>query len=56
VQVLFIVLMWLIVLAIPAVVQASNLPSDTQATVDAYDGIIAAFALSITGAILGKRK
>lgn len=53
---LFIVLVWLIIFAMPAAVEMSKLPSDSQATVDAYDGIIASIAVAITAAILAKLK
>ena len=52
----FIVLVWLIIFAMPAAVEMSKLPSDSQATVDAYDGIIASIAVAITAAILAKLK
>lgn len=55
-QVLLIVLVWLLIFALPAAMEMSKLPSDSQATADAYDGIIAGIAVVITGAILTKRK
>jgi hypothetical protein len=54
-QILALVLLWLVVLGVPAAVIATDLPPDVQATVDAYDAILAALAVEITFRILSKR-
>ncbi len=55
-QVLGLVLVWLVVLAIPAAVAAENLPPEVQAMADAYDAILAALAVKITFRYFDKRK
>ena len=55
-QILALVLLWLVVLAVPAAVTATDLSPEVQAALDAYDGILAALAVEITFRILDKRK
>jgi hypothetical protein len=55
-QILTLVLIWLIVLVIPAAAWDANLPTEIQALVDVYDGVLANVAVAITFDILGKRK
>lgn len=55
-QILALVLVWLLVLVIPAAAWDANLKPEIQALVDAYDGILANVAVAITFDILGKRK
>jgi hypothetical protein len=55
-QILAMVLLWLIVLAVPAAVMATDLSPEAQATLDAYDAMLAALAVKITFRIIDKRK
>jgi hypothetical protein len=55
-QILALVLLWLLVLVIPAAAWDANLPTEVQTLVVAYDGILANVAVAITFDILGKRK
>lgn len=55
-QLLPLVLIWLIVLVIPALVQQANLSPEIQVTLDAYDGVLAALAVGVTFRFLDKRK
>jgi len=55
-QLFFIAAITLIVLAVPAAVLASDLPSDAQALILAYDGIVAAYAAAYTFSTHDKRK
>jgi hypothetical protein len=55
-QILALVLVWLLVLVIPAAAWEANLPPEVQALVDVYDGVLANVAVAITFDILGKRK
>ena len=54
-QILALVLIWLVVLVIPAAAWDANLPPEVQALVDVYDGVLANMAVAITFEILGKR-
>lgn len=54
-QILALVLLWLVVLAVPAAVMAADLPPEAQVMLDAYDAILAALAVKITFRILDKR-
>jgi hypothetical protein len=49
------VLLWLVVLAVPAAVAATDLSPKVEAALDAYDAILAALALEITFRFLDKR-
>jgi hypothetical protein len=49
------VVLWLVVLAVPAAVAATDLSPKVEAALDAYDAILAALALEITFRILDKR-
>jgi hypothetical protein len=55
-QVLFVVLMWMVVLVIPALVYESGWSAGAGVLADAYDGDFAAVAVAVTVAILGKDK
>jgi hypothetical protein len=55
-QIFTLVLLWLLVLAIPAAAWDANLPSEIQALIDVYDGVLANVAVAIMFDILGKRK
>lgn len=55
-QLFLIVLVTLIMLAAPAVVLTSDLPSDVQLAIVTYDGIVAAYAAGYTFYALDKRK
>lgn len=55
-QILALVLLWLVVLAVPASVMATDLPPEAQATADAYDAILAALAVELTFRALDRRK
>jgi hypothetical protein len=52
----FIAAITLIVLAVPAAVLASDLPSDVQAAILAYEGIVAAYAAAYAFSDHGKCK
>jgi hypothetical protein len=54
--ILALVLVWMLVLAMPAAVWEANLPPEVQALVDAYDGILANMAVSITLSIFTTHK
>jgi hypothetical protein len=55
-QIFALVLLWLVVLAVPAAVTATDLSPETQAMLDAYDAMLAALAVKITFRILDKHK
>jgi hypothetical protein len=55
-QILALVLLWLVVLAVPAAVMAADLPPEAQVMLDAYDAIFAALAVKITFRVLDERK
>lgn len=54
-QILALVLLWLVVLAVPAGVMATNLSPKAQAMLGAYDAMLATLAVEITFRILDKR-
>lgn len=54
-QILALVLLWMLVLVIPAAAWDAKLSPEVQALVDAYDGILASVAVAITFDIFGKR-
>lgn len=55
-QILALVLLWLVVLAVPVAVMATDLSPEAQAMLDAYDAMLAALAVKITFRILDKRE
>jgi hypothetical protein len=55
-QVFVLVLLWLVVLAVPAAVKATDLSPEAQAMLDTYDAMLAALAVKITFRILDKHK
>jgi hypothetical protein len=55
-KVLLVILIWVAILAVPAIMQDSSLSTATQTTVDVYDGIAAAFAALVTPGLLVRNK
>jgi hypothetical protein len=53
-QILLLVLMWLIVMTVPVAIQKSDLPAETQQTLNDYYGLIAGLAVTITFLIAPK--
>jgi len=54
--ILALVLLWLVVLAVPAAVMATDLSPGAQVMLDAYDAILAELAVKITFRVLDKRE
>ena len=55
-QVLVLVVVWLLVLVMPVAIADTNLSPETQQTLDAYYGAVAALAAGLTFYILDKRR
>ena len=53
-QLLLLVLMWLIVMTVPVAIQKSDLPAETQQTLNDYYAVIAGLAVTITFLIAPK--